>query len=118
MARRRGGVARFGCQEPGCVQAGLFDYRNQDEAAQLYRTYDGRWRCLRHSHKESWLTPESVTRTVTLIAEQREYGRFWGGINNGFAHGPGFMAYADEFPAGSELTVTASIKLPSASGER
>jgi hypothetical protein len=40
---------------------------------------------------------------------------YWG--NFGMAHGPGFKAFADDFPAGTVIRVTAEIILPEAKGD-
>ncbi|AYD83936.1 hypothetical protein SEA_GETALONG_76 [Gordonia phage Getalong] len=42
------------------------------------------------------------------------YGKFW--ARHGFVTGPGFKAWADDFPAGTTLIVTAEVVLPEAGG--
>jgi len=46
-----------------------------------------------------------------LLNEQKEHGRYFG--NFGFVSGPGFKAYAKDFPPGARLIITARIELPS-----
>lgn len=107
---------------PGCTETGYFEYGSQREYAahqQVLRTRP--WRCVRHTAPEEVLGNESPTRTVTLIATPG-HGNiadtlFWREENSerlgsGFEHGPGFKAYANDFPAGTRLTVTATIVWP------
>jgi hypothetical protein len=110
--RRRGGTARFKCAQEGCSEWSFFEYRTQAEASRLYATYSGTWKCIRHTRPQEWLTPENPSREITLTVEQREHGRYWSGINNGYAHGPGFQAYSDEFPPGTTLRISARLSLP------
>lgn len=106
----------------GCTETGYFEYGSQREHAahqQVLRTRP--WRCVRHTAPDEVLGSEAPTRTVTLIATPGQGNiadtLFWREENSerlgsGFEHGPGFKAYANDFPAGTRLTVTATIAFP------
>ena len=46
----------------------------------------------------------------------REYldGLFWlgGGLSSGFTFGPGFKAFANDFPEGTKIVITATLEVP------
>ena len=113
------------CDRMGCTGRGFFEFASRREQAEASkRTY----RCLKHTQPDEWMTPENVSRTVTLTATRLPYvdpqrepsgflpGLFWvaDGRNSGsgFTFGPGFRADAKEFPEGTRLTITATVVLP------
>lgn len=74
------------------------------------------WRCTRHRVPEEVLSPTNLERQKVLVCQQSEnhpdlIKRFWNGTN-GFVFGDGYKAYADDFPEGTKLIVTAKIELP------
>ena len=109
---RRRHAPRYRCEHPGCTEWALFEVATRREALELDRRYAGKWRCLRHTRMEEWLTADNRIREVTLTVEQLPYGRFWRELHNGYASGPGFNAYAEEFPPGTQIIVTARLLLP------
>jgi hypothetical protein len=109
---KRSYLCRLVCTHPGCTDFSLFDCVNRKDYAQQAAKQTG-FKCLKHTGTET-MTPDSLTRTVTLEAVPRgDCGGslFWGG-KNGFAHGNGYRAYAEDFPPGTKLIVTARIELP------
>lgn len=66
----------------------------------------------------------AVARGSDWAREPKEFldGLFWipegGTTGSGFTHGPGYKAFADDFPEGTRLIVTAWIELPAALKER
>lgn len=112
MGRRLPSYTSFPCAEPGCTEHGRYEYTSRKDYDRIYKTYGINWRCHRHTNKSSWLTPEHLSNEVTLTVDERPYGRFWTGIENGYAHGTGFNAYADEFPPGTKLIVSVRVELP------
>lgn len=108
-------TATLRCVEPGCGEYGHFSYRTREDYNNLSRTYREGWRCTRHRSPDKVLTPDNPERTRELVAMPIEgiAGLFWDGLN-GFSHGPGFLAWAKDFPEGTRLIVTARIILPEA----
>ena len=106
-------VHRIGvkCVASGCNEFTIMEYSRRDRDIDTrIRTY----RCVRHSHEDEVLTPGSPLRTHHLRVVEKPYGKFWtaredGEGGSGFIHGPGFRAFADDFPTGTVLEVTARI---------
>jgi hypothetical protein len=80
------------------------------ESFELKNYSNGRWFCVRHSKPNEVLSLENRETCAELISEERPYGRYFG--NFGFVHGPGFKAFAKDFPAGTKIIVTARLVLP------
>lgn len=98
------------CTHPGCKESA---FRTCDNRAEMWEAY--RWRekylCLRHTCPEKVLGAGNELIETTLVSIDKSYGKFWDGTS-GFLSGPGFMAYANDFPPGTKLIVTARIELP------
>lgn len=109
MARREY-FSRFQCQHPGCTEFGLYSDSTRAEQAETQKRNYGKWRCVRHTHEEEVLSAENRKRVSEQAVRQEDYGRYWG--NSGFVYGPGFKAFAKDFPPGTILRVTAEVILP------
>jgi hypothetical protein len=81
------------------------------------------WRCARHSRADEVLSADDPGRETVLASYETDFGyggkvhRFFTPEGNttggsGFIYGPGFRAFADDFPAGTRLIVTARVELP------
>ena len=70
----------------------------------------GRWKCVRHSRPDEVLSESNRQTSIELTVEQKPYGRYFG--NTGFLSGPGFKAFAADFPAGAKVIVSAVLILP------
>jgi hypothetical protein len=59
------------------------------------------------------INPYPSDLRVSRIIESRGE-LYWGKDEawNGFSHGPGFKAFAEDFPAGTRLRITAEIIFP------
>lgn len=104
------------CTWPGCPERGLFEYQNQRESAEIAKKRPT-YRCTRHRNDEcDVLQPAGhATLTTTLTVVDKEYGRYWHDgerTGSGFVYGPGFKAWAKDFPVGSVLTIVASVAQP------
>lgn len=109
MARMR--LSRFQCGHPDCREVVQYEYANRTEAASLFQRYgQGRWLCVRHSQPDEVLSPTNLIRVGEQVSREEPYGRYWG--HSGFVFGPGFKAFAKDFPPGTKLRVTAEIILP------
>jgi hypothetical protein len=114
---RREYTIRYACAVTGCSE----NYRTVADTRALERDIRDRyakhpWRCTRHTYPDEVLSTSNSTRTTVLTAERsKRYpdlsDLFWS-EGSGFQHGPGFKAYAKDFPPGTKLIVTARIELP------
>jgi hypothetical protein len=106
------------CAHPGCTERAHYEYDRQRDMLDSQRRTKAEYRCTRHTTPEEVLSLTNTRRVTDLTARTSERcsGLFWEPIANGFAHGPGFRAWADDFPAGTCLRVTVEIILPD--GER
>lgn len=112
MAKREWPL-RFTCAHPDCRETTMFRYdtRRDLEASYELRHYGGnRWKCLRHSNPDRVLSSGNPETRAEIVIEQKEYGKYFG--SSGFVSGPGFLVYAEDFPVGTKLIVTARIELP------
>lgn len=101
-------------------------YENQREAADRYDDQRRNpWRCEYHDEAaDRMLSTTNLTRSGTVTAvvlDNLPDHRFW--LLDGepeykaypVIEGPGFKAWAKDFPAGARITVTASVVLPDVS---
>lgn len=101
------------CGHPGCTERSNYRYqtkRDLMESFELKHFSNGRWRCVRHSQPDAVLSASNPSTRAELLLEERPHGRLFG--NWGFVHGPGFKAFAEDFPAGTKIIVTAELVLP------
>lgn len=109
------------CPTKGCTERPTFyEYTSQREYAEALKDYPGRTQaCTRHRRPDEVLSVENFVRHHVLVASKvpNVSGLYWmvegaerGG--SGFEYGPGFKAYARDFPEGTRLLVTAEIELP------
>lgn len=107
---RRGHDIEVTCQHPGCSERGRYhydSYRDADKSA----AWRAKWRCIRHSGRTLSLdVPMLTMRVPSESSPETGERRYW--LRSGYVHGPGFQAFADDFPPGTILEVTARIILP------
>ena len=109
------------CAHEGCGERANYEFtsmREQREYAETLRKRGG-WRCVRHTSPDEVLTEDAPIRETVLVSRQETYGRFFApeGVTKGgggFQHGPGFKVYAEDFPTGTRLIVTARVEIPDA----
>lgn len=115
---RRDYQLRFECAHPGCNESVTFRYATRRDLINSFelKNYEGgRWKCTRHRNPSHVLSTGNVVTETTLECREETYGRFFG--NSGLVYGPGFLAYASDFPPGTKLVVTARIVLPSGAAQ-
>lgn len=108
---------RFRCAEPGCEEHVNYETSTREEQRRLWQRQQSHpYRCTRHSQPDELLSAQRP-RIVHEIASKRQrtdsgvdIGVYRG--NWGMLHGPGFKAFAKDFPEGTVLRVTAEIILP------
>jgi hypothetical protein len=102
------------CQHPDCKETAHWTFDTRREAANHYPERQ-RWKCLRHDTPELVLSPNCHDRVMEYTCTVKGDYRYWHDgvrLGSGFAHGPGFRAYADDFPEGTVLTVRSHVELP------
>lgn len=115
MSRRY--LCRFSCGHPGCDAFQTYESTTRRDQADQYRKYgNGAWRCVRHSRPDEVLGLTNLKRTDDTVSVRRfsdsghDIGLYFGHF--GLVTGPGFKAFAKDFPEGTTLRVTAEIILP------
>lgn len=111
MARREYKLQKR-CAHEGCTEIGRWTYETARDLASSYENRNA-YRCVRHSDPGSVLSAENkITEAVmTCVFSERAQGLFWNG-KSGLHTGPGFKAWASDFPEGTRLIVTARIEMP------
>ncbi|TCL70596.1 hypothetical protein [Rhizobium sp. BK251] len=112
---RRPSIARFKCGHPGCEEYARYEADNRQHYIDLDRRYgNGQYRCVRHSQPDSVLSLDNIKIVDEMTVFEQPHGLYWGkeSASSGFAHGPGFKAFATDFPPGTRLRVTAEVILP------
>lgn len=114
MGARRRSITAVCHHTEGCRESTFFEYSNNVEYAAAMRTAEA-WKCLRHKDTAAVLRPDNLRRTYEATVMAEPYGLFWadnGKPFNGLLSGPGFYAFAADFPEGTTLRVTAEIVPP------
>ncbi len=113
MARREWPL-RFQCAHPGCTESVTYRYttrRDLESSFEMKNYRGGKWKCTRHSMPDEVLGTENLETRWESVSAASEHGRVYFG-HSGFVCGPGFKAWADDFPPGTRLIVTARIEMP------
>ena len=106
---------RFVCAEAGCREVVYHQYDTRKDQSEGYtRNKKKPWKCSRHNDPAAHLRPDNTETQHVLEVYEKAYGKFWAPSNNGLARGPGFFAFAEDFPVGTRLTVTTSVATSSA----
>jgi hypothetical protein len=133
MSPRREYYSSPQCAHDGCTERAHCVFATRKEQREAWqRQQEAPWRCARHRRPTEVLSADAPVCEHALVLVERTYesrnwqtgeveakplGLFWapegsekGG--SGFTYGPGFRAFAEDFPAGTRLVVTARIELP------
>lgn len=115
---------RTQCKHQGCSETAFYADLAVADRSRLARQFaETPWRCLRHSQPNSVLARDNLSVTTVITAEEsRRFPNlagklFWreegaADVGSGFTSGPGFRAWADDFPKGSRVVITATVELP------
>lgn len=119
MGRREYHI-RLVCAESGCRETSFTVAQTREEEREIRERYARNpYQCTRHTQPEKVLSPDNPKRVTVLTARQSEHPHldrlFWDG-SSGFSYGPGFKAFAQDFPPGTQLVVTAEVVLPDGPG--
>lgn len=113
MARREYPL-RFECSHPGCRESVTYRYstrRDLETSFELKHYRNGGWKCTRHYAPNEVLGAENLETRWETTAKESEHGGVYFG-HSGLVIGPGFKAFAKDFPVGTKLIVTTRIELP------
>lgn len=113
---RRGYDRMRRCAVGGCREVSITNYEYKRDYTEAVQREAGKpWHCTRHTKPDEVLSASNTERTATVVAGTCD-GKYsfltWEGDGSGFIYGPGFRAWAQDFPAGTKLTITAKITLP------
>ena len=126
MARRPHTLRRT-CTTVGCTETSLMEFDTLRERADYDKRNGTGWLCVRHDKPNEVLSAdnpatEQVLTASVVLAEVRRgelrplSGLFWQAEGerprSGLLFGPGFRAFAGDFPEGTRLVVSARIELP------
>lgn len=102
------------CAHEGCRETARYRYGSLREMKESWEL-GKEWRCSRHSAPDEVLSPQNLAQSLVLTATKvdRLDGMFWfrdgAKTGNGFTYGPGFKAWASDFPEGTQIRITAEI---------
>ena len=114
MGRRRWPF-RYECTHPGCKEMAHHEFATMaDLKQQLKWVPKETWKCTRHTRPSELLSAENKVLVTELTNYQEPHGKFWGTTRaqTGYMSGPGFKAFAEDFPPGTKIRVTAELILP------
>lgn len=100
------------CAHPGCGETKTWRYSTQRDLRESYELKH-EYRCVRHTKPDEVLSASNLQVEWSAVSAATIPGlpdRFWG--HSGFLHGPGFKAFANDFPEGTRLVVVARIEIP------
>lgn len=123
MAKREYRVKVRCRHEGGCDEWATYictTRAEEKEQREWLRKYP--YRCVRHRNLEEVLSVENTIRVKTLVAGRAKShpelkDLYWSDDGSGFVYGSGFKAFADDFPIGTKLEITAKIILPEEDNE-
>lgn len=110
-------IVSFKCAEPNCKEYHHISCANRKEVVQTQNSYSGKWECTRHASPEKLLSTTNQKRYAEAVAlpVKGAPGLYWHGegfIRSGFCSGPGFKAFAKDFPEGTKIQVKIRVVLP------
>lgn len=112
---RRGYDVRVVCTHPGCLECTRYHFDVQaDMRRHFEREPRDKWLCIRHQNSDQVLSDANRTRVQEMVNFETDHGKFWGvdKPSSGFVSGPGFKAFAADFPAGTRIRVITELILP------
>jgi hypothetical protein len=114
---KRDKTMRVFCGHEGCREMGFYSYQNRKEYLNLESKYgQGKWQCVRHTQPNEVLSKENLkTQKTVICGRSKTYPDlkelFWDD-GSGFIYGTGYKAFANDFPEGTKLIITAEIIIP------
>lgn len=112
---RRGYDTSVKCTAEGCTERDRYHFDTRaDMARHFEREPQHTHKCIRHSRPDDVLSASNRVRVDVMTNFETDHGKFWGYERpfSGFASGPGFRAFAKDFPPGTRIRVTTELLLP------
>lgn len=109
------GIFRAMCGHPGCNEFARYEADSRKHYIDLSIRYGpGKWFCVRHSQPGEVLSTSNEKIVNELRVIESRGSLYWGKDTawSGFSSGPGFKAFASDFPEGTVLRITAEIIPP------
>ncbi len=106
-----------------CTREGCRDYTTTAFASQReYADYCKKakdWACIRHRNVGEILSHKNNKTIQVLYCRLKREHKYWqkeensetDNMQSGFQYGNGYKAFAEDFPVGTKLTITAKISL-------
>jgi hypothetical protein len=116
MARREH-ILRKNCVHEACKEVGVWSYERQKD---LVASFENRneYRCVRHSRPNEVLGDGQTTIESVRVSYRGPADRLYWGVppdfknGSGFIYGPGFKAFAQDFPEGTRLIISVRVETP------
>lgn len=105
------------CNEEGCKEYVHYSYDTKKEYSAGYQRHIKTYKCVRHAHPNEVLnaTDNMKIEKIVINGKSKKYpdlkGLFWND-SSGFTYGNGWKAFANDFPEGTKIKITAEIILP------
>lgn len=114
---RREYTLNIGCAEPRCPERTFYLYDLQRDYREGYaRQQNNPWKCLRHSHPEEVVGPQSPHHETSVAVVELKHGRFFQeeghSPSSGIITGPGFRLFAKDFEPGTRIQFTVIVEPP------
>lgn len=113
---RKSNNLHVSCGHPDCQKSTLYEVDDRREYNDLLKRYgNGKWRCVEHAQPEKVLSSDNYKTVEELHVIECRGRLYWGKeeASSGLSYGPGFRAFAKDFPPGTVLRITAEIVMPS-----
>lgn len=112
---RRGYDVLVKCSHESCTEVDRYRYNSKSDMDKHFECNPkSDHKCFRHS-KPNLVLSVSKRATVDVVMNfKTDDGNFWGKEKplTKVVFGPGFRAFADDFPAGTKIKVTAQLSIP------
>lgn len=113
------------CDYDGCNECGHYTFSTQRELADHYKRVS-KWLCVRHVSPKSVLSLNNMKVSTKILCKTKltdngeMLGKYWQEekdfgtekVSSAFQYGNGYKAYANDFPEGAEIVITALVYLP------
>jgi hypothetical protein len=111
MSARRDWLLRVVCSHPECREGATyrFDTKRDLNESHTLKTR-ATWKCVRHTDPERVLSTSNAQTVYAETSSRGPAGRLYWGGRSGFVYGPGFKAWADDFPEGARIVITARVE--------
>lgn len=114
---KRQHVLNLKCNHEGCSEFAHYNYNTKKEYAEGFKRHNKNYKCVRHSAPNEVLnsTDNLKTEKILINGKSKKHpnldGLFWDS-GSSFSFGNGWKAFANDFPEGTKIKVTAEIILP------